>query len=226
MKTLLLSSIALVGLSAAAMAAPSIGVSSPREMPRSLAVLVAESSLPNSGKVSEVIPAGTYTYLRVTKDGKETWLAIPFRDVPVGAEVRYRDGAVMKDFHSGSLNRTFPEVLFLGGVEVDGESVEAVPPGHPPVPTTPPGHPQASTAQENLPNVGQVNEVIAVGTYTYLNVTDGGKETWLAIPLRDIPVGARVRYADGMPMKDFHSASLDRTFAEVMFLGGVLLAEE
>ena len=229
MKTLLLSSIALVGLSTAVMAAPSPGVLSPREMPRSLAVLVAQSSLPNSGKVSEVILAGSYTYLRVTKDGKETWLAIPLRDVPVGAEIRYRDGAVMKDFHSGSLNRTFAEVLFLGGVEVDGESVEAVPPGHPPVPTTPSGHPQVPTdptAQENLPNVGQVNEVIAVGTYTYLNVTDGGKETWLAIPRQDIPVGARVRYADGMPMKDFHSASLDRTFAEVMFLGGVLLAEE
>ena len=229
-KILLLSSIALVGLATAAMAAPPLVAPSLPETPRSLAVPVAQSTLPNSGKVSETVHAGTYTYLHAMKDGKGTWLAIPKRDVPVGAEIRYAEGALMKDFHSSSLKRTFEEVLFLGSVEVAGESTAAVAPGHPPVPTTlPPGHspvPAAPAGQPDLPNVGEVSEAIAAGKYTYLHVTDDGKGTWLAIPRRDIPVGARVRYAEGAVMKDFHSGSLDRTFKEVVFLGGVLLAKE
>lgn len=230
MKTLLLSSIALVGLATAALAAPPLSAPSLPETGRPLAVPVAQSTLPNSGEVSEVIHAGTYTYLHSMKDGKGTWLAIPKRDVPVGAEIRYAAGAVMKDFHSSSLDRTFQEVLFLGSVEVAGESAAAVPSGHPPVPTTlPPGHapvPAAPASQPDLPNVGQVSEAIAAGQYTYLHVTDDGKETWLAIPRRDIPVGARVRYAEGAVMKDFHSGSLNRTFEEVLFLGNVVLTTD
>jgi hypothetical protein len=229
LKIILLSSIALVGLATAALAAPPLGALSLPETPRSFAVLVAQSTLPNSGKVSEAIPAGKYTYLHVTKDDKETWLAIPRRDVPVGAEIRYGEGAVMKNFHSGSLDRTFEEVLFLGSVEVAGESAAAAAPGQGAVQTLPPGHspvPAAPAAQENLPNVGEVSEMIAAGNYTYLHVTDGGEETWLAIPRRDIPVGARVHYAEGSVMKDFHSPSLGRTFKEVLFLGEVLLAED
>jgi hypothetical protein len=182
------------------MAAPPLNPSPLPETQRSLAVPVNQSTLPNSGEVSEAIHTGSYTYLHVTKDGQDEWLAIPSREVAVGADVSYGNGAVMKNFHSGSLNRTFDEILFLGGVEVAGESAAAVapvdpsaqtlPPGHSPVPTTlPPGHA-------------------------------------LAVPQRDIPVGAHVRYAPGMSMKDFHSSALDRTFKEVLFLGGVVLAEE
>lgn len=218
-----------MGLATAALAAsPSAGEALP-QMPGSSAVLVAESSLPNSGKVSEVIQAGSYTYLLSMNDGKETWLAIPRRDVQVGAEIRYAQGAVMKDFHSPSMDRTFEEVLFLGGVEVDGEAAAALPPGHAPVAALPPGHapvPGAPAGQPDLPNVGDVSEAIPAGSYTYLRITEKGEETWVAIPRRDIPVGSRVRYADAPPMKDFHSPSMDRTFEEVLFLGDVLLVEK
>lgn len=231
LKTLLLSPIALVGLATAAMAASPLGALSQPETPSSLAVQVAQSTLPNSGEVSEAIDADSYTYLLATKDGKETWLAIPRRDVPVGAEIRYRDGALMKNFHSSSLKRTFEEVLFLGDIEVVGETTAAAPtpvPDNAPVQTLPPGHAPVAAApagQSDLPNVGQVSEAIAAGKYTYLHVTDDGKETWLAILRRDIPVGAQIRYGEGTVMKDFHSPSLDRTFAEVLFLGDVLLTE-
>lgn len=229
MKTLLLSSIAFVGLAAAAMAGPPLGASSLPETPYPGAVPVSQNSLPNSGKVSEAIAAGSYTYLHVTKDSKGTWLAIPRRDVPVGAQVRYAEGLMMKDFHSSTLKRTFSAVMFLQGIEVSGKSAAAVAPGRPPVRTLPPGHspvPAAPAGQPNLPNAGKVSEAIAAGTYTYLHVTQDGKGRWLAIPKRDIPVGARVRYANGSPMKDFHSSSLNRTFAEVLFLGEVMLADD
>jgi hypothetical protein len=218
-KTLSLSLIALVALATVSMAAPLLNPSSRLETPRPGAIPVAENTLPNSGKVTEAIPAGQYTYLHVARDGKGTWLAIPQRDVPVGAEVQYGQGAVMKDFHSGSLNRTFDEVLFLGGVMMADETPSVAPPGHPPIPANPAG-------QGNLPNGGKVTEAIAAGQYTYLLVAQDGKETWLAIPRRDLPVGAVIRYAQGMVMTDFHSGALDRTFDEVVFLGGVMVMAE
>ncbi|MDH5557144.1 MAG: hypothetical protein OEZ03_07320 [Alphaproteobacteria bacterium] len=235
MKTLFLSSVALMGLATSAMAmSPSVSSFLP-EQSGSSAILVAQESLPNSGTVGEIIHAAPYTYLQAMKDGKGTWLAIPYRDIPVGAEISYADGAAMRDFHSGSLDRTFKEVLFLGGVVVAGESPAEAVPGHPPVPTLPSGHAPVAglpsghvpvpAAPADLPNSGKVSAVIQAGDYTYLDVVDDGVETWLAIPRRDILVGAMVRYGDGMPMKDFHSASLDRTFKEVFFLGGVELAE-
>lgn len=232
MKTLLLSSIALMGLATAAIAASLPGAMSQPATPSSQAVLVAQNAPLNSGKVSEAISAGSYTYLLATKDGKETWLAIPRRDVPVGAEIRYAGGAPMKDFHSSSLNRTFDVVIFLGEVEVVGETAAAgnagdtaLPPGHAPVTALPPGHAPVGAAQQDLPNAGKVSETIAAGKYTYLHVTDDGKETWLAILRRDIPVGTEIRYGEGTAMKDFHSSSLDRTFKEVLFLGDVQVVE-
>ncbi len=200
-------------------AAPLTSPASPPESPRPAVIPIAQDTLPNSGEVTEVIAAGSYTYLHVSKDGKKTWLAIPRRDIAVGAEIEYGDGAVMKDFHSSSLNRTFKEVLFLGGVVTAGQPALAAPAGHPPVPADP-------AAQENLPNVGKVSESLAAGSYTYLHVAGDGGDAWLAIPRRDVPVGAEVRYADGMVMKDFHSRALDRTFEEVFFLGGVMVTAE
>jgi len=218
-KTLPLILIALVALATASVAAPLVDASSRPDTPRVGAIPVAQDTQQNSGEVTEVIPAGKYTYLHVTQDGKGTWLAIPRREVTVGTEIQYGQGAVMTDFHSNSLNRTFEEVLFLGGVMAAGETPLAAPPGHPPVPADP-------SARDNLPNVGQVSETIPAGSYTYLHVTQGGEEAWLAIPRRDVPVGAEIRYADGAPMTDFHSPSLNRTFEEVLFLGGVMVMSE
>jgi len=218
-KTLPLSLIALVALGTAAMAAPLMPASSPPETRHAGAIPVAQDTLPNSGTVTEMIPAGQYTYLHVTRDGKGSWLAIPSRDVPVGTEIQYGEGAMMKDFYSRSQDRTFKEVLFLTGVMMAGETPLAAPPGHPPVPADP-------AARDNLPNGGKVSETIAAGTYTYLHVTEDGAETWLAIPRRDVPVGAQIRYADGTPMQEFHSPSLNRTFEEVLFLGGVMVMTE
>lgn len=216
MKTLFLSLIAVVALATASVAAPLVDMPLPMPSRGIAAIPVDQNVLANSGKVTEAIPAGSYTYLHVTKDGKGTWLAIPRRDVPVGSEIQYGDGAVMKDFHSSSLKRTFDEVVFLEGVMMAGETALAAPAGHPPVPADP-------AADENLPNVGKVKESIAAGSYTYLRVAQDGEDKWLAIPHRDVAVGAEVRFAEGMVMNDFHSPSLDRTFDEVLFLGGVMV---
>lgn len=238
-KTLLLSLGALAALATAATAAPLADTPARSQSRDAAAIPVADETLPNHGKVLEMIAAGKYTYLRVATGGKEKWLAILRHDVPVGTEIAFADGMLMTDFHSSTLDRTFDEVVFLGGVTVEGEKPSAVPQGHPPItgqggagetaPSVPPGHPPL-TGQEDtaatLPNEGKVSEAIAAGNYTYLHVRHDGKGTWLAIPRREIAVGTEIRYADGMLMKDFHSSSLDRTFEEVVFLGGVIVKEE
>lgn len=71
------------------------------------------SELPNQGTVLEVIHANEFTYLEVAKaDGKE-WIAAQKMEISPGTRIRYEDGAVMQDFYSKLLKRTFPSVMFI-----------------------------------------------------------------------------------------------------------------
>jgi hypothetical protein len=72
----------------------------------------------NTGKVLETANAGGYTYLRVDNGGRETWIAVPESNFAPGSTVTWAPGAVMQNFHSKSLNRTFPQILFSGGAQV------------------------------------------------------------------------------------------------------------
>lgn len=228
MRTLFLATIALAGLTAGAVAAPSPVLSALTETSGAHATPVAQSNLPNSGVVKEVIHAGNYTYLLAEKDGVGTWIAIPRKEVAVGAKIHYRDGMSMQNFHSDTLNRDFDEVRFIGDVEVEGETASTGTADQSTTATLPPGHtpvPGMSVGQQELPNEGIVKETIAAGNYTYVLVEDDGKETWLALPKREIPVGAHVRYVDGQVMKNFHSPSMNRTFDEVVFINGLKVVE-
>lgn len=71
------------------------------------------------GTVLEAISAAGYTYLRVDRDGTELWLAGPVSRVAEGQVVAWNDGAVMRDFESPSLGRTFDELLFVDNVFVE-----------------------------------------------------------------------------------------------------------
>jgi hypothetical protein len=70
------------------------------------------------GTVVEAIPAAGYTYLRVSADGQERWLATNAMEVDEGATVSWGGGTLMHDFASKSLERTFDEILFVGTVKI------------------------------------------------------------------------------------------------------------
>lgn len=184
-----------------------------------LAAAASADNLPNSGRVEEILPAGRYTYLQVIEAGKETWLAIPSRDIAVGARVRYGSGLEMKSFRSFAQKRIFEAVIFLEAAELAVETSIPGAPDHPPIPAHP-------AADDEGSNRGRVAETIAAGPYTYLRAVRDGKERWLAIPRRDIAVGTLVRYGKGTAMKDFRSSALNRTFDELLFLGGVTVADQ
>jgi len=65
---------------------------------------------------------------------------------------------------------------------------------------------------------GKVTQTIEAGRYTYVAVDDGIGEKWAAAPTFEVKVGEVVEVPPGMPMKSFHSKSLNRTFPEILFV--------
>ncbi|MBF0181286.1 MAG: hypothetical protein HQM03_14785 [Magnetococcales bacterium] len=70
------------------------------------------------GKVHVLMQSGGYTYVQVNDDNGP-WLAAPTVAVKEGDTVSWGKGMVMKDFTSKSLNRVFPEIVFLGSLRVE-----------------------------------------------------------------------------------------------------------
>ncbi|WP_281299269.1 hypothetical protein [Flavobacterium limnophilum] len=66
-----------------------------------------------------------------------------------------------------------------------------------------------------------VKEVLNANAYTYLLVTEGEKEYWMAIPKTEVTVGKTYTYEGGMEMKKFESKDLKRTFDSVYFVEGL-----
>jgi hypothetical protein len=76
----------------------------------------AQVGNPLSGKVVETMNSGGYTYVALEKDGKKTWVALPDSKVKVGQEITCQPGMEMNNFTSKTLNRTFPSIIFSGGI--------------------------------------------------------------------------------------------------------------
>ncbi len=75
--------------------------------------------LPHQGVVVEHIRKSQYSYLKVRMDdGMEVWLAGPEQELEKGARIGFPDGMIMRDFHSKSLNRTFPFIIFISEVRL------------------------------------------------------------------------------------------------------------
>jgi hypothetical protein len=81
-------------------------------------MMAAASKYPNSGKVLEVIDTSMYTYLQVSLDKGPVWIAASKTKVAKGDKVGFGNGAVMTNFYSKSLNRTFDSIIFTDKVEV------------------------------------------------------------------------------------------------------------
>jgi hypothetical protein len=75
--------------------------------------------LPKNGKVIKAMHAGGYTYMQMEKDGKEFWIAATMMNVKRNDYVRWADAAVMKNFSSSTLHKTFDEILFVTNAELD-----------------------------------------------------------------------------------------------------------
>ncbi len=82
----------------------------------------------------------------------------------------------------------------------------------------------AETAPPAVPAgqiTGRVVETIDSGGYTYVLVDTGSEKVWAAVPQVAVTLGAEVAFDGSMPMVDYHSATLDRTFDLVYFAGSL-----
>jgi len=168
------------------------------------------TSLPNSGKVIEVINVAGYTYLHIEDKDRKEWIAGNANEIKKGDTVRYSKGSVMRDFFSKALNRTFPEILFTSAIQIEKAAAAA-------------NVVEASSGQQASVIEGRVLSTTDSGGYTYVEAEQSDKTVvWLAAPKTALKKGDAIRYAnDGAVMKNFSSKTLNRTFAEILFVGEV-----
>jgi len=106
-------------------------------------------------------------------------------------------------------------VLLFGAVGCKSAKQEA------PAPVSQ-AQPAAGAAQAGDPLSGKIVETMNSGGYTYVSIENGGKRTWVALPDTKVKVGQQVTCQPGMPMQNFTSKTLKRTFDTIIFSGGIL----
>jgi hypothetical protein len=71
---------------------------------------------------------------------------------------------------------------------------------------------------------GKVIETADSGGYTYVNVDCGGRTIWAAGPETQVEVGEQVTVQLDMPMSNFESKTLNRTFETIYFAAEIRVA--
>ncbi len=105
-----------------------------------------------------------------------------------------------------------------GDAESDAQDKPELPAGHPDM------TPKKPQSMDNIPHIkGKVVETMNSGRYTYVLVEGDGKKTWAAAPEFKVKVGDQAVFPLGMPMKNFKSRTLDRTFEIIYFSGDILI---
>ena len=68
---------------------------------------------PHIGKVIDKIPAKGYTYLQVSENKNDFWIAVPTMEIEIGETVYFSKYMVMEDFRSDNIDKSFDEILFV-----------------------------------------------------------------------------------------------------------------
>ncbi len=173
-------------------------------------------------EVLEILQTKSYTYLNVKEQLSDRdslmWLALPLFEPAIGEIYYFNGGLQMGEFQSKELNRTFNEILFLGGLSTSPEISESnIVSGM---------KPSSEDSSQNIETPGEIHtvivkEVLQTSGYTYLRVTEGEKENWLAVVKVNAVVGQTYTYDDAAMMTDFTSKELKRTFKEVLFVANL-----
>ncbi|MEW6427434.1 MAG: DNA-binding protein [Thermodesulfobacteriota bacterium] len=67
---------------------------------------------------------------------------------------------------------------------------------------------------------GKVSETMDATGYTYMELDQGDKKVWVAMPQAKVNVGDEVSVIESMRMQNFESKTLNRKFDEVIFASG------
>jgi len=152
----------------------------------------------NSGTVKLNQKAGGYSYLEVDIDGEVFWLATAISNAKPGDKIAWKDHAVMANFTSKALGRTFKQILFVAQV-------------------------MPASALVSRSHSGTVINSTNSAGYSYIQVEENGAQVWLAAPETRIETGQSIRWDGGAPMRNFTSQSLNRSFDEIFFVSAIHL---
>jgi len=92
-----------------------------------------------SGKVTETMNTGGYTYVRLESGTNRIWAAAPQTEVKVGDSATIADAMAMANYHSKTLNRDFDVVYFAAKLMLNGNRATTgprsaeLPKNHPPI---------------------------------------------------------------------------------------------
>ncbi|MDX8338635.1 hypothetical protein SLH46_05545 [Draconibacterium sp. IB214405] len=79
----------------------------------------------------------------------------------------------------------------------------------------------AQTQAESAFNMIKVSEVIQGGSYTYISATENGIAKWIAVSKQEVNPGEVLYYYDALPMENFHSKEIDKTFDVIYFVNKI-----
>ena len=177
----------------------------------------------NEGTVISIQSSGGYAYIEVTTPSGNLWLAAPETKLAAGDRIRYSSGAIMRNFSSKALNRSFPSIMFVGNVSLAGNepagksattATTAMPSMAPHNMAQQPAAPAAATE-------GTVISAQDAGGYSYVEVKTASGNTWLAAPMTQLKAGDTVRFTEGAEMRNFSSRALNKTFPAIQFIDQV-----
>ena len=73
---------------------------------------------------------------------------------------------------------------------------------------------------------GTVVEVVDAGRHIYVHVDTGEQRIWVAVPAFDGKLGDKVLVPPAVPVANFKSRNLNRTFKVMYFVGGIRQVDE
>jgi len=160
-----------------------------------------------TGVVLETMNGGGYTYTLLDVQGEELWMAGPMSEIAVSDTLYLAGASNMGVFKSTALDRMWDEIYFIDAFQL------------------------ASADDGSF--FGTVTETMNVAGYTYVQVDVGDDNSWMAAsgsedplvwlagPEMALNVGDMLVWQGGSVMREFHSGTLNRTFAEIVFVGSM-----
>jgi hypothetical protein len=155
-----------------------------------------------SGTVKSAQVAGAYSYIEADIDGQTHWIATSATRLQPGDRIAWNDYAIMNNFTSKALNRSFGQIMFINQISTPQTQAQA-------------------TQHANAAHSGVVLDHMFSAGYSYIQVNENGSEIWLAAPQMIIEKGQTISWVGGSTMRNFSSRSLNRTFDRIVFVTSV-----
>jgi len=87
--------------------------------PHAASTALVPAGVGHKATVLDVIQSGEYSYIQVSENGKQFWVATVQAKASKGDTIEFADAPVFPSFQSKTLNRTFDNLMMVGGIRND-----------------------------------------------------------------------------------------------------------